>query len=299
MNLKLEAHARHLPGGLHGLRARPPSAGCWPTAWAGSSSIRTTRSRPAEKTAIAEIFEPRGEREFRRIETEAIRPHVRWIERGRPAVLALGGGAFAQPANRDLLADNGVTRLAGLPVRDRPAARGRRRTHRPLARDPQKFAALYEARRAAYGLADVRVAIESDDPAVPWTPSSRTPAIPMSDTEPCADRRSPSSAPRWRRPTRRTPSYAQPAQRARATTATASIYVVGAGKAGASMARAAERVLGRRITAGLINVKYGHLAKLRRIELNECGHPVPDERGRGGRGAHRRNRRGRPAATTW
>ena len=57
------------------------------------------------------------------------------------------------------------------------------------------------------------------------------------------------------------------------------IYVVGAGKAGASMAQAAERILGRRITAGLINVKDGHVAKLRRIELNECGHPIPDERG--------------------
>jgi glycerate 2-kinase len=57
------------------------------------------------------------------------------------------------------------------------------------------------------------------------------------------------------------------------------IYVVGAGKAGAAMARAAERLLGRRITAGLINVKYGHVAKLRRAELNECGHPVPDEAG--------------------
>lgn len=57
------------------------------------------------------------------------------------------------------------------------------------------------------------------------------------------------------------------------------IYVIGAGKAGASMAQAAERILGRRITAGLVNVKYGHVAKLRRIELNECGHPVPDERG--------------------
>jgi glycerate 2-kinase len=57
------------------------------------------------------------------------------------------------------------------------------------------------------------------------------------------------------------------------------VYVLGAGKAGASMAQAAERLLGRRITAGLINVKDGHTAKLRRIELNECGHPVPDERG--------------------
>ena len=57
------------------------------------------------------------------------------------------------------------------------------------------------------------------------------------------------------------------------------IYVVGAGKAGASMAAAAERVLGRRITAGLVNVKHGHVAKLRRIELNECGHPIPDRKG--------------------
>jgi hydroxypyruvate reductase len=57
------------------------------------------------------------------------------------------------------------------------------------------------------------------------------------------------------------------------------VYAIGAGKAGASMAQAAERVLGRRITAGLVNVKYGYVAKLRRIELNECGHPVPDDRG--------------------
>jgi glycerate 2-kinase len=57
------------------------------------------------------------------------------------------------------------------------------------------------------------------------------------------------------------------------------IYVIGAGKAGTSMAKAAERIIGKRITAGLINVKYGHLAKLHRIELNESGHPVPDARG--------------------
>ena len=57
------------------------------------------------------------------------------------------------------------------------------------------------------------------------------------------------------------------------------IYVLGAGKAGAAMAKAAERALGARITAGLINVKDGHVAKLKRIELNECGHPVPDARG--------------------
>jgi len=57
------------------------------------------------------------------------------------------------------------------------------------------------------------------------------------------------------------------------------IFVIGAGKASASMAKAVERVLGRRISGGLVNVKYGHTDKLKRIELNECGHPQPDEAG--------------------
>lgn len=57
------------------------------------------------------------------------------------------------------------------------------------------------------------------------------------------------------------------------------IQVIGAGKAGAAMARAVERVLGRRIAGGWINIKDGHSAPLRRIHLHECGHPVPDQRG--------------------
>lgn len=48
------------------------------------------------------------------------------------------------------------------------------------------------------------------------------------------------------------------------------------------MGKAVERLLGRRITTGLINVKYGHATRLRRIELNECGHPVPDRAGEQG-----------------
>jgi glycerate 2-kinase len=57
------------------------------------------------------------------------------------------------------------------------------------------------------------------------------------------------------------------------------IFVIGAGKASAQMARAMERFLGASITGGLINVKDGHGAKLRRIQINECGHPIPDQRG--------------------
>jgi hydroxypyruvate reductase len=57
------------------------------------------------------------------------------------------------------------------------------------------------------------------------------------------------------------------------------IFVIGAGKAGSAMGLAVERLLGKRIAGGFINVKDGHTARLRRIRLNECGHPVPDERG--------------------
>lgn len=56
------------------------------------------------------------------------------------------------------------------------------------------------------------------------------------------------------------------------------IQVIGAGKASAAMGRAVERILSRRVSGGLVNVKDAHL-RLRRIELNECAHPVPDERG--------------------
>lgn len=57
------------------------------------------------------------------------------------------------------------------------------------------------------------------------------------------------------------------------------ILVVGAGKASAPMARALEEILGDRISGGVVNVKYGHLDRTARVELNEAAHPVPDEAG--------------------
>lgn len=60
------------------------------------------------------------------------------------------------------------------------------------------------------------------------------------------------------------------------------LYVVGAGKAGAPMAAAIEDILGAKITKGAINVKYGHVLPLDRIELVEAGHPLPDQNGQHG-----------------
>ena len=60
------------------------------------------------------------------------------------------------------------------------------------------------------------------------------------------------------------------------------VYVVGAGKACNAMARAAEEVLGGWISAGLVIVKSLECSSdLRRIELIEGGHPVPNEAGHG------------------
>jgi shikimate kinase len=119
----------------------------------------------AEKTTIANIFDERGETEFRRIEAAILTQHVKWIERGRPSVLALGGGAFTEPKNRALLLDNGLAIWLDCPL-DKLKQRVAAASHRPLARDPEKFAALYHARRESYALADIQIAIESDEPAV-------------------------------------------------------------------------------------------------------------------------------------
>jgi hydroxypyruvate reductase len=57
------------------------------------------------------------------------------------------------------------------------------------------------------------------------------------------------------------------------------VYVVGAGKACAPMAKAVEKLLGKRITASCVIVKDGHTLPLRRVVLREAAHPVPDQRG--------------------
>src|SRR5712692_5933315 len=59
----------------------------------------------------------------------------------------------------------------------------------------------------------------------------------------------------------------------------AHVYVVGAGKAGATMAQGLEEVLGERLTGGVVTVKYGHLTPVARVTIQEAAHPVPDEAG--------------------
>ena len=57
------------------------------------------------------------------------------------------------------------------------------------------------------------------------------------------------------------------------------IIVTGAGKASAHMARALERILGRRIDGGVVVTQKGHAVPCKRIEILEANHPVPDAEG--------------------
>lgn len=57
------------------------------------------------------------------------------------------------------------------------------------------------------------------------------------------------------------------------------IFVAGAGKAVCPMAKALEELLGDRVSEGLVVTKYGHSEALKRIEVQEAGHPIPDRNG--------------------
>ena len=118
----------------------------------------------AAGATISEVFANKGEDEFRRIEHAALKVRVHQVMLGNPFVLALGGGAFAQANNRELLGEAGLTIWldAGLDlIRERIAGQ----THRPLAQDPERFKGLYEERRHEYAKADFRVPVETNNSA--------------------------------------------------------------------------------------------------------------------------------------
>ena len=57
------------------------------------------------------------------------------------------------------------------------------------------------------------------------------------------------------------------------------LYVIGAGKATARMALVVEALVGERIARGIVIVKRGHTVPLRKVEVVEAGHPIPDQAG--------------------
>jgi shikimate kinase len=114
-----------------------------------------------EGMSITEIFDQRGEPEFREIETRILRDYVRAIESGQPHVVALGGGAFVREENFSLVSNHGVTVWLDCPLEliERRLAGF---THRPLARDPEKLRTLFAERSGGYSRADLRIQINGD-----------------------------------------------------------------------------------------------------------------------------------------
>jgi shikimate kinase len=116
--------------------------------------------------SIFDIFRERGEPAFRDIETETIRRHVDAIRSGAPSVVALGGGAFVQPRNWEILENNGVTVWLDCPF-EVVCQRIDGDETRPLAADRTRLAQLFEARRSLYSRADYRVEVSTGDvPAI-------------------------------------------------------------------------------------------------------------------------------------
>jgi len=118
-----------------------------------------TEIEAAAGMTIPEIFEERGEPEFRAGEARVI---ARLLENG-PQVLATGGGAFMHVETRKLIAEKGISvwLRAELDVLMR---RIKRRNDRPLLRTPDPQATLrqlMDQRDPVYALADVT--LESRD----------------------------------------------------------------------------------------------------------------------------------------
>ena len=114
-----------------------------------------------EHAPIRQLFRERGEAGFRAIEHEGLRRCV--AQALRPTVLALGGGAYIQPENVELLHTSKARTvfletaveemLARCGVEDAPDPKNRR----PLAADTVAFRRLYEQRLPSYRAAHLTV----------------------------------------------------------------------------------------------------------------------------------------------
>jgi shikimate kinase / 3-dehydroquinate synthase len=102
--------------------------------------------------SVADLFAERGERGFRALEEEAA---LELLARRAPAVVELGGGALGSEPTRASLAEGAFTLL----LETTPAEAWERvaGTDRPLARDRERFHALFDERSDTYDrVADAR-----------------------------------------------------------------------------------------------------------------------------------------------
>ena len=115
----------------------------------------------AAAMTIPEIFARDGEAFFRARETQVLSR----ILSGPPAVVATGGGAWLQPANRQLIRNAALSVWLDCDLQIL-WNRVRHRTTRPLLMTADPFgtlSAMLEQRAPVYATADVRLRVGSDD----------------------------------------------------------------------------------------------------------------------------------------
>jgi shikimate kinase len=112
-----------------------------------------------EGLSIPAIFASRGEREFRRIEREAVESLKGLVG----VVVALGGGTYVSEENRATLRSAGKTVWLNCPL-ELCMARVAGDESRPLLTKSGKVSALFEGRLPAYSRADYCVETGDDPP---------------------------------------------------------------------------------------------------------------------------------------
>jgi shikimate kinase len=120
-----------------------------------------------ERQTIPDIFRDRGESGFRLAETSALRELTEALEHDtlkRNVVVALGGGAFAQAKNRELLRP-WLSIFLDVPLEELWQRSQEDVTERPLRSDRTEFARLHENRLPFYRQATVTVVTSGKDPA--------------------------------------------------------------------------------------------------------------------------------------
>lgn len=109
--------------------------------------------------SIPEIFEARGEPEFRRIESEVLLRTAALDD----VVVACGGGTPAAGRNLEVIRRTGVSVWLDAPL-DVMLRRCQKGSHRPLLADRGRMETLLAARLPVYRQADLRVDAAAGDP---------------------------------------------------------------------------------------------------------------------------------------
>ena len=114
-----------------------------------------------EGRSPAQLIREDGEQRFRAIETSALRSV---LEAGGAGVIALGGGAWIEAANRELIREYGCQSVwLDVPFEVCWSRIERSEEDRPLGKTKEQAQSLYDLRLPFYQLADIHIKVSPED----------------------------------------------------------------------------------------------------------------------------------------